>query len=368
MAKAILSAADTAVANSIGRAQDRAASVLADVLSPILMSTLDDLSAHKQAWEGGAFEVMYKATSGLTEEQRDALPDPKAKTGNNPAWYYAPVLNTDTNKETIKEHYFYRVMVNAMPGIIAKKRRIEMLERSMKSADKVNTSDIPQEVKDTAVAYRQAEVSKLGGEITNAVSATVSAFELYFQLKAFEGLKNVEAIVINAIGKDGELMDGQDGRPFQVENTKTPIIVQSTVKGRQGIDTKRVGIGTFKKYDVPKATENGGTFAALEKTLEREQPNAPPIGAAAPQNVKTADTFFARMTDVHSYMDDAWTAKDKAQFEAVRKGAKDSDDYFTSLFAIRTMLNDIVGSPQDVARYAEVMAKAKAAEAVKAAA
>lgn len=362
MAKAILSAADTAVANSIGRAQDRAASVLADVLSPILMTTLDDLSAHKQAWEGGAFAVMYKATSNLTPEQRDALPDPKAKTGNNPAYYYAPVLNTDTNKETIREHYFYKIMVNAMPGIIAKKRRIEMLERSMKSADKVNTSDIPQEVKDTDPAYRQAEITRLGGEITNAVSATVSAFELYFQIKAFETLKNVEVEIIYAIGKDGELMDGQEGRPYQVENTKTPIIVRSTVKGRQAIDNKRIGLGTFKKYNVASATENGGSFAALEKTLEREQPNAPPIGAAAPQNIKTADTFFARVTDMHSYLDDAWTAKDKEQFEAVRKGAKDSDDYFTSLFAIRAMLNDIVGSPQDVARYAEIMAKAKAAE------
>lgn len=363
MAKAILSAADTALANSTGRGQDRAASVLADILSPVLMPTLDDLSAHKQAWEGGAFEVMYKATSALTPEQRDALPDPKAKTGNNPAWYYAPVLNADSNKETIKEHYFYRIMVHAMPGIIAKKRRIDLLERSMKSADKVNTSDIPQEVKDTAPAYRQAEITRLGGEITNAVSATVSAFELYFQLKAFTTLKGVEVELIHAIGKDGELMDGEDGRPFQVENTKTPIIVRSTVKGRQAIDNKRIGLGTFKKYDVAKAIENGGSYAALEKTLEREIPGTPPVGAAAPQNVKTADTFFARMTDVHSYMDDAWTAKDKEQFEAVRKGAKDSDDYFTSLFAIRDMLNDVIGSPQDAARYAELMAKAKVAKA-----
>lgn len=368
----------TANERSIGKAMEALASKYAAIVAPFAMPTIDLLNKARQEWEGGAFQVMYKITSQLEPEQLAELPDPRVGDGNNPGHYFTAVIRD--GKEKVEEHDFYEVMVEGFPGIIARRTRIDQLQRSMKDPSKVNTSDIGHDILGApdgkggrtggmSIDYRNSEINRLTKEISGAVGKVKNAFGLFFQLQSFSSLKHVEVYVIHKLGPDNLPLNGANGRGYEVDPTTTPIILRSTVAGREDVDKVRVAISTFLKYDVEKAKENGGTYQAVLDTVKREKKGdktGNEGNTAMPQLIRTPDTFIARLVDQHEFAEFAWDQKDDKLIDGIRKAltGAGSDNAFTSAMALKRFLNEVCpDSPRNTQRYQELIGKDDAAAA-----
>jgi hypothetical protein len=346
----------------IGEAMAQSANVLAQEINNPLMVDIELLNKAKQDWEGGPFVVLNRLTSIMSKEKLDALPDPKSDTGNNPAKYLLKKVRTNSKGKTVvewKEHYYYSDLALSLPGIVAKQQQKLQLERSLDK--QANQDGVPVNYRDMSIEYRNALITKLNGEISGAVRSVSLAFELLFQLKHFnEDLDTVYAKPIYAMGSDGKLMDGQDGRPFQVEATKQPIFICTTIEERKGLDYDYLSIGRFLDIDIPKAIENGGTYGAAMHTITRQKPTDNVPGNAQdqsrPQAINTADTAIARIVDVAEYTTRAMEARDKAAWEQLKKelSGAGSDEAFLSARDLLQALTVLVGSPADAARDAKI--------------
>ena len=357
---------------TLGISMNRKANEIAVAINAAIIPELDTLSRHREEWEGGKFAVMNKLankTSGiLTEEQIAELPDPKSDTGNNPARYKVEKFK-DGKSSGWKEVYFYKELTQDLPGIRAKVTRIDQLKRSMQDPAKVFTGDIGDDIKNMVDDYRVAQIKRLEKEISNAVGNVTGAFELFFQLQKFEELKHVTYSLVFDLDEQGQPMDGVDGRPFRIAPTQTPIVIKSTVKGREDIDKVQVSVGTFLKYDIDKAVEGHGTYQALMNTVKREKAedetgNQNAGNVSVPQLVNSPDTTVARIVDVHEYLDRISQEKTKANWEALDKmlhGAG-SDEAFMAAFELRQYLERLTGSPRDAVRYESLLQAMNAAE------
>lgn len=354
-----------------GLMMQRSAAELAQKINDQLIGDLDMLNKAQADWEGGAFTVMHRITQIMTEEQISNLPDPKSETGNNPAHYLVPITKISPKgkrSEEWKKKYYYSDLALSLPGIVAKVQLKSQLERA-NGNDSVNKSDIPAEIMNLDLDYRASKARKLQTEIDGAVRNVKLAFELYHQLKKFGDLEWVECVPIWAIGPDGKQLNGAGGRPMVVESTKFPIVIRSTVDGREMTDRKEVAISTFLKYDTAKASEtNGGTYEAVMNTVKREKPeeqtgHVSGTGNAQdqsrPQAINTADTANARVMDVYEFLHRSLTAKDKADWEALKKSVHEagSDESFLSWRGVLHYARLLVGSPKDDARYNKLVSE-----------
>jgi len=345
---------DTSI--TIGEGQRSKAIGLASKIDTSVKDAVLALTKAKLEFEGGPFVVMHNVLSAMDEETIAGLPEPHTKTGNNPAWY--KIVKPGKKNDKVVDEYFYNKVADSLPSVMQAKSRIEMLNRSMGDASKVNMNDIPQTVKDTTIQHRHAEIDRLSKQIAIAKRNVSSAFELYFQLQAFQD-DDVKVSVEICYALDpttGEPMDGQDGRDFKVEATTTPITITSTVPGRAAIDTKRVTVGTFKKYDVPKAKEapGGATFQSLEKTLAKGADNEHGSNKA----INTLDTFVGTVNDLSDYAFRVVEQKEKAAFEAIQKLAEKDDDFFYNLaYLYNSLLAPVVNNPRAQVRYEALLNK-----------
>ncbi len=132
-----------------------------------LTGTINTIAKAKQDYEGGPFAVMFKVMGQMEEEEVDALPIPNTDSGNNPALYKIRTINAK-GKPTVKEHNFYKVMSDRLPCNVAKQQRIDMLELSMKDPVQFNVSSVPQDIKDMDQDRRNAEISRLNGELSTS--------------------------------------------------------------------------------------------------------------------------------------------------------------------------------------------------------
>lgn len=356
-----------AAQKSIGRTMDALAATYSSDVAGLAMPEVDRLVKARQDWEGGAFAVMYKVTSQLPTQLLAALPDPNADSGDKPAHYYSVVLNG--TKETVREHYWYEELVLNFPAIRDKGRRIDQLNRSMGDPLKVNQADIGADIKNMTHDYRNAEVKRLQKEIASAVSKVANAFELYWQFQRMAALPLITCYPIYKLGPDNKPMDGTGDHGFEVEPTQVPIVIKSTVKGREDIDKTQVTISTFLRFDVEKAKEKGGTYQALIDTAKREkkgdeQGNQNAGNQAVPQLIRTSDTAIARLTDLYEFADFAWEEKNGALLDAMKKATNGagSDEAFVTVMAMKRFLNDVCpDSPRNIARYQEAIGKEDAA-------
>ncbi len=341
-----------------------------------LSVTINTIAKAKQDYEGGPFQVMFKVMEKMSAEQIDALPDPDAETGNNPGLYKIRIVGAK-GKPVVKERKFYHVLSDALPGNIGKQQRIDMLELSMKDPVQFNISSVPQDIKDMDKDRRSAEISKLSGELSTSRTNVLAAFELLFHIRAVNALPGATANVMYALDAQGKELDGEDGRDTVVENTRTPITVTTTIDGRKGKDTTQLSISSFKKLRPAVALEKGGTYQALidsAPTVKRgtKGEGIDQTGGTKPELINTKDTLFARLLDIHDYLDEI-TTDSKATIVASiiqdlsrKEGSEDNLVTFTE---VRNMLTDILNKVFKASdRYIATKAKQKAAEAAEAAA
>jgi hypothetical protein len=350
-----------AAQKSIGRTMDALAATYSSDVAGLAMPEVDRLVKARQDWEGGAFAVMYKVTSQLPPQLLAALPDPKADSGMKPAHYWSVVIRD--NKEVPKEHYWYEELVLNFPAIRDKGKRIDQLKRSMGDPLKVNQSDIGADIKNMSHDYRNGEIARLTKEISGAVQKVSNAFELYWQFQRMAELPHVTCYPIYRQGPDNKPMDGLDGRAFEVEPTQVPIVIKSTVAGREDIDKVQVSIGSFLRFDVDKAKEQGGTYQALIDTAKREkktdeQGNGQANAQSATQLIRSTETALARVLDLYEFADFAWSEKDDKHIDGIRKALNGagSNDAFTAVMGLKKFLEEVCpDSPRNTARYQELI-------------
>jgi hypothetical protein len=303
----------------IGEAMEKRATELASLIDTHVSGVIHDLAEHKREYQGGPFVVMNNVLTWLTEKDYDldSLPDPKSDAGNNPANYKIKV--DGKNGVRYKDVYFYDEIANKLPSILVIDDRIDLLNRSMaKDKSKVKTDDIPSDVLQTPIYNRMAEVRRLSQQKTVARANVSTAFELYHQLKKFGELDTVSVEIVYALDNSGKPCDGEEGRPFKVEKINSPIIVRSTVKGRQDEDKGQYSVASFLKFDVAKAMEapGGATFHSLEQTLAKGTTTTTPTAQVA---VNTLQTFVTRLNDESDYLHRIIEATDKAGWEALKR-------------------------------------------------
>jgi len=340
-----------------GASQDARAAMLATSIGTSLDADLGVVVKAKQDWEGGTFKVMFAMLTELAKKEVDidGLPEFKgerAENGNNPRFYKTRVKGDD-GKDKVKEHDFYKVVAENLPGLVAKKARIDKLGLSMKDPAKYNLSEVPKDILDMPKHLRQTEISRLQGEVSTAKNAVVKSFELWSQIKAFDKLAGVSMDIVYAVDKDGTLMDGKDGRPGPVvENTRTPIMLQTKLEARKLIDYKLVGIGAFLKYPVDAIAEQGGSWQALEASVAKGTNNGNDNAESKPRNVNTVETALTVQNDFAEYLKRIQDDTNKAGWEAFGKAlhGPGSDDAFLNSYLIHQALTLLVGSPKDQVR------------------
>lgn len=332
---------------SIGEEMQKKARAFGVLHSAELGDTINRVAKAKQDYQGGPFAVMFKVTANMTGEQVDELPHPSSNTGNNPAVYKLP---GNGPKAKPVEGKYYNTVSDSLACNVAKQQRIEILELSLGDPTKVNMSSVPQDILDMHKDYRDTEIARLKGELATSRKAVNEAFELLFHIREVNELAGVTASVIYALDKDGKSLDGEDGRETVVENTTTPIIVTTTNENRKGIDTIKLPVASFKRLNPAKAKEAGETFKALMDTATVKRgtktPAADAPGGAKPFLINTIETFQARTTDYHDYIDKVWSATDKAEYQKLLaivgpRGPAGSDDFALSLYSIYTCLGDL---------------------------
>ncbi len=337
-----------------------------------LSATINTIAKAKQDYEGGPFAVMFKVMEKMDADTINALPDPDSETGNNPGKYKVRTVG-GKGKPVVKERKYYHVLSDYLPGNIVKQQRIDMLELSMKDPVQYNVSSVSQDIKDMDRDRRGAEVSKLSGELSTSRSNVLAAFELLFHIRAVNALPGVEANVMYALDDKGQELNGEDGRECVVENTKTPIIVTTTIDGRKGKDTTQLGITSFKKLRPAIAMEKGGTYQALidsAPTIKRGTKGEEEPGGTKPSLINTNETLFTRMVDIHDYLDVITSDTKQTAYSAILgmlNKKEGSEDMLVTFTEVRDFLNTLLSKTYKAGeRYQELTIKRAEAEANKA--
>lgn len=346
----------------IGEAMDKQATKLATMIDASVSPVVSALAEHKREYQGGPFVVMHNITSFLSEKDfdLDSLPEPHSKEGNNPAHYKIKVP-AGKDGYTFKDVYFYTQLALSLPSVTKMKERVSQLTRSLaKDKSKVKTDDIPKADFDRMPHDRMAEIDRLNQQITVAKSNVSTAFELYHQLKAFAELDKVEVVITYDINGSGDVCDGEDGRPFVVAKINSPIMVRSTIKGREDIDKGRYSVSSFLKFDIPTALEakGGATFAALEATLAKGAGNGETETGSIPVN--TLPTFVKVLNDECSYLAKALDTTDDAAWSAMKKliAKEDGDqDFFYNVCYFVNAFEHLVKDPRNQVRYQKLLDK-----------
>jgi hypothetical protein len=333
-----------------------------------LMPTINRLAAIKQEYEGGPFAVYFKVVDKMDAETLAELPDPNDDTGNNPGIYHIRVVNAK-GKPVIKDRHFYKVMSDRIPGNVAKQQRIDMLELSMKDPVQFNLSTVPQDIKDMDKDRRKSEIARLQGELSTSRTNIVAAFELAFKITAVDHLKGVTCEIMYAVNDKGELMDGSDDQhPKTVENTKTPIVITTTVKGREAKDTTQLSLKSFKALRPAVAVEKGGSYQALvDSPVEHPRGKGEDEpGGNKPEIINTNDTFIARLVDMHQYVDAIMSDPKQTNWTGLIKliNGAGSDDLLVTVTDLHAALGEWLAKTHKAGpRYQDIVVKRAEAEA-----
>jgi len=346
------------------RGHEASALAIATALGHKLDDTIQFLTKAKADYEGGPFKVMFTVLDTLTPEQIASIPDMDTETGNNPRFYKVPVIKTD-GKEKITDRDFYKVIADGLPDVQAKHKRVDMIGRSMNP--KMNHEDVPQEIKDMPLHRRHAEISKLSRTITTAHNNVIKALELYSQFNRFETLPGVTAAMIWKAREDGlHELNGEEGRASEVDETRSPIVLTTKLESRKAIDTNRYSVNSFLKFNVPKALEQGGSWAALMATVKKGKKEKDAAGNANARNVNTIDTMEQVMADAAEALARWQDDRTKTDWEALKKAlttGAGSDDAFYNASVVFNALELLVGDPKSKVRFQKLFSEREQAAA-----
>jgi hypothetical protein len=315
----------------IGERQNALAVELAGLATAELNTAIETVLKAKEDLLSGPFAIIGALEASLGNKV-DSLPKPGEKEGNNPAIYKVAVMDKRTGKQTKLETNFYNVYADSLPegkAVISELRMI-VLSRDIEA----NHTGIPKAIMDMTPQQKNVREGYLTGRKSTNRAKVIAAVELRFQFEAVNSVFGVKA----------EPFFADDNRTI-IDNSTTPIHVFNPKNDKK--EWKAVSISSFMKFDAPKAIEKGGTYAALLETIKRKKGEAETeINEAKPHFIKTLDTFKARTADFHQYMDEVWSASDKARYTELLKtmgprSTAGNGQFKLELYGIYTMLGDL---------------------------
>lgn len=275
-----------------------------------------------------------------------------ANPSNHPEWFKVKARNAK-NEPTTKEVSFFQVLVEGKPQVKKMLDDAAFLER-MNNAEDARTN-IPKELIDTYgrdAILRNGEIKYLRNKVTGFVSRIRNAVAFMQQMESVNAIPNVACIPFmddsGNVRRTLEPLHFFKVSALQADGTPVPHL----------LDARTMGVGNFMKMNVAKAKEvDGGSYDSLIATLARVKDKEDgPDSLLAPQHIETAETFLARVNDIHSFMDKAWMDKTGGLYGKLLKAlaAPGSDDTLASIDEMADMFKSILEMPAIAKRLIDI--------------
>lgn len=295
----------------------------------------------KEDYQGGSFKVLFGLKVDYTDDELNSFAVPDSDAGNNPDEF--KVYKEDgKGKRKLVASSFYVQFADATPAGQTILSRIEWTERAG-NKDMVK-DDIPADILDMSPAQRETHLNYLKGRRATIRAAYKKAMALHFKSEEVNSYPGVKAEPIWVDGKGPEDVDFANGELPQVENTTKPIAVWLVpAEGRPIAKWEAFSIGAFLKLNTKKAIEKGGTFQALiDSGATKKGP-----GTATPTEgfvIKTTEKGVAVIAELHRWLEEIGSAKDKAEYAKLLKlmNTKDNDELIVAMVETTATLNKII--------------------------
>lgn len=254
--------------------------------------------------------------------------------------YKVTQTNENTgNKSTPNQSFFVTFADHTRLGeaIVQELKWLTILGDKEKDASLVD-KDFAKEYGSNPIA-RKERVKYLTGRRGTIRTAYRKAVSLWYKMDAINEMGNpdnggdVRCYFIYA-----------DKEKTKIKQTSFPIRIQSISNIGEWNDYR---VSSVLRMDVDKATKNGRSFTALEDTLKREKKDGAASSKSKPQEIKTLDTFEARITDLHDALKETWStgSNKKLRTEVFAKMLSDKgDDMLLSLYDINNTLTEWLNS------------------------
>ena len=316
------------------------ASMLASKEGPLVQSAIATIIKAKEDWEGGPFTVLLAMVQNYGE-LIDEFPDPMQETGNNPGRFdrAEPKKGGGTTRKT---YDFYKVFVEQTKEgapLVREREWLKRLEDENDNKEGMEPSFVAQYAKNPLKRAEHRGV--VDRRINVMVSAYKRAIRLKYQIDRAASLFDDNVLRITPLWADAEMTS--------IQNVAKPILAEEPGFLPDGRPTapknwKHLGINAFLNLDFDKVVDNGGTFDALLKALEREPRTDENESNIKPQHIGTLDMFKARFRDIHAFLDDVFEDKDRAKYQSILKALNGpgSDALLLEMATVRDMLSDFL--------------------------
>lgn len=365
-----------------GEALEAVARGLGARVSDDTQESVDIAAKGKEDWQGGPIIVLAGLTADFPENDDGKLalsdfPEPGSDTGNNPDKFKRPVTDS-SGKTAMRPTSFYTVFTAGTKTGIALATEIGYIKRANNL--EATKDGIPETILGMSTDARETRLSFLEGRLKTMATAYRKALSLHHQLNAVadltvmvddtgninpDGDKNTR-YKQGTVGVDFHYVTDENGEDTgEVANRLDPIMVWE----RPGYDAKgeprpiknkvSVSIGSFLKFDAKKASENGGTYKALLKTVERKPKT--PDGATVTDTpaIKTVDTFVGRFVETFRFMDEMQSASDPKDLGKLYNllKHKDGGELVVAWVEMRNYMDDVAEELGLNAKYADMVSK-----------
>lgn len=288
-----------------GEAQYSKAIALALMNTTALNSAMVAVAQAKDEFTGAPIKLMMAMLTELPEATIDGLPrigSKQSETDNPDIFKWKNPA--DDSKE--KDVSFYVVWSDNTPEgakVVTELGWLSCLSDKDKKRDHISAEYQQQYSNPQVIKQRKKYLEARRGTIRASYK---KAAALMHQFDAINELDGVTATT----------------SPGAIEGTyENTILITSKIAGREKLDWAFFSVGSFLKLNAAKASEQGGTLAALEATVARDTKKKAPVATGIPalNGVKTPETMDVVLTAVHSYVDSAFSDKKGDAFAALLK-------------------------------------------------
>jgi hypothetical protein len=304
----------------------------------VLASAFATVADAKEELDGGPLKVMLALRSTYNEEELSSWPEPDTDTGNNPDKFKVPVIVD--GKTVMRNSSFYIQFFKATEMGKALDSELEYL--SILSSDTADKSTVPADYAKTysnpqSRRLRKTYVTRRQGAARNALKKAV---KFMFQFDRVNGLLGVTATL---------MMEGET-----VMNTAKPILLENVANPK--LDWEFYSLGGFMRLDADRASQMGGTYAALIGTAGR----APKSGTGATETkvetIKTVPTLVNAIVELHRFTDEIFSATNPKDVGELYKlvNHKDADELVLSIVELRDSLTQVINSQKLKGRYDKI--------------
>lgn len=315
----------TAVPKFDGNAMADLAKSMASKVSEETEEVIENIMKAKEDISSGTMVLMVRLQADYGDKL-DEMPRPDSDTGNTRDVFDIEV--TEAGKTTTKEVTFWNIFADNTP--VGRKIIAELAEVKRAADSNANQSNIRDTVANMNPQQLNARENFLTGRKATNRNAWKKAASLYFQFCDVKALAHADAC---------PLWENEEGGAVQ-STTKPIMVFQPAAEGKPVTKWKFYGIGGFLKLKPRVAAERGGTYDALIATGKK---GADDESGDNGHTIKTIETGVKTLVEIHRWMDEIETAKDKAEIGKLMKvvNHKDADELAVALVELSNYLNDL---------------------------